>query len=228
MSRARQRWDAFWRAIPRRASLVLLALAIPTAAALAALVDPAAGRLRLRVDASADRLLPVDAPERQLYDRVQKLFGSDRALVVVLAAPDVFSREGLLAVARISARLEALPEVEQVLSLATASHVHSVDDDIAVEPFLEDIPADAEGLAALRAAGTRSTPGAWSRGTGARRRSSRGSGSSRTKRSSAAARTAPWRQPRATRSGASPAPRSTSPVAPTSRPRARASCSERA
>jgi predicted RND superfamily exporter protein len=104
------------------------------------------------VDASADRLLPVDAPSRRLYDRVQKLFGSDRALVVVLALPDVFSREGLEAVARISDRLDAMPEVEQVLSLATATNVHSIEDDIAVESFLEEIPEDAAGRESLRAA----------------------------------------------------------------------------
>jgi predicted RND superfamily exporter protein len=150
MTRLAAAWAALWRAIPRRAPLVLLALVLPTAASLAALVDPASLAFRLHVDASANRLLPEDAPARRFYDRTQRLFGSDRSLALVVGAPDVFARGVLERVVALTGRLEALPEVEGVLSLANAPDVRAVDDDIAVEPFLAEIPADAAGLEALR------------------------------------------------------------------------------
>src|SRR5262245_18818139 len=91
MTRLSALWEALWRAIPRRAGLVLLLLAVPTAASLAALLDPAAREVRLRVDASADRLLPEEAPERAFYERTLQRFGSDKALAVVIGAPDLFA-----------------------------------------------------------------------------------------------------------------------------------------
>jgi len=150
MTRLSAVWQALWRGIPRRAVLVLLVLAVPTAASLAALFDPASGGLRLRVDASADRLLPEDAPERTFYDRTLRQFGSDKALVVVLGAPDVFARSFLARLVELTRRLEERPEVASVLSLANAPNVRSVDEDVVVEPFLAELPGDRDGLLALR------------------------------------------------------------------------------
>ncbi len=150
MTRLSEGWAALWRAVPRRAVWVLLLLALPTAASLAALVDPSTRSLRLRVDASADRLLPEHAPARKLYDRTQKLFGSDKALVVVIGLPDVFARSALLRLSDLTERLAALPEVRQVLSLANAPDVRALDDDVVVEPFLAEVPEDPAGLEALR------------------------------------------------------------------------------
>jgi predicted RND superfamily exporter protein len=150
MKRLSEAWGALWGAIPRRAGLVLLLLALPTAGSLVALVDPVSRTLRLHVDASADRLLPEHAPARRFYDRTQKLFGSDKALVVVIGLPDVFERAALERLAALSERLAALPEASQVLSLANAPDVRGEDGDVVVEPFLAEIPADAAGLESLR------------------------------------------------------------------------------
>lgn len=150
MTRLAAAWEALWRAIPRRAGWVLLALAIPTAAALGALVDPATWSVRLHVDASADRLLPRHAPARAFYERTQRQFGSDRALAVVVGAPDVFDAAILAGLVRATARLEALPAVGSVLSVANAPDVRAVDGEVVVEPFLGVLPADAAGREALR------------------------------------------------------------------------------
>jgi predicted RND superfamily exporter protein len=151
MTRLSSAWAALWRGIPPRAGLVLLALAVPTLAALAALFDPATGGIRLHVDASADRLLPLHAPARDFFDRAQRKFGSDRALVVVVGAPDVFDAAVLGGLVRATERVAALPEAGGVLSLANAPDVRAVDGDVAVEPFLATLPADDAGRAALRA-----------------------------------------------------------------------------
>jgi hydrophobe/amphiphile efflux-3 (HAE3) family protein len=150
MTRLSALWEALWRAIPRRAGWVLLAFAVPTAASLAALVDPSDGSLRLRVDASADRLLPEAAPARSFYDRTLRQFGSDKALVIVVGARDVFEADFLERLAGLTGRLEELPEVAGVLSLANAPDVRAFEEDVVVEPFLAEIPEDREGLEALR------------------------------------------------------------------------------
>jgi uncharacterized protein len=150
MTRLSAAWAALWRAIPPRAGWVLAALAVPTLAALAALFDPATGAVRLRIDASADRLLPLHAPARELFDRVQRQFGSDRAVVVVVGAPDVFEAGVVAGLVRATARLAALPEAGPVLSLANAPDVRAEDGDVAVEALLADPPRDAAASAALR------------------------------------------------------------------------------
>jgi hydrophobe/amphiphile efflux-3 (HAE3) family protein len=150
MTRLSALWEALWRAIPRRAGLVLLLLAVPTAASLAALFDPATRAVRLRVDASADRLLPEAAPERTFYERTLQRFGSDKALAVVIGAPDVFAAGVLERLVALTQSLEELPEVASVLSLANAPNVRAEGDDVVVEPFLAEIPSGAAGLLALR------------------------------------------------------------------------------
>lgn len=150
MTGIQQAWLALWRAVPRRAPWVLAALLLPTLAALAALFDPATGAVRLRVDASADRLLPEDAPARKFYDRTQQLFGSDKAIVAVIGVPDVFEHGVLERLKALTAQLQALPEVQSVLSLANAPDVRSEQGDVVVEPFLDVLPGDAAATEALR------------------------------------------------------------------------------
>jgi len=150
MTRLSAAWDGLWRAIPRRAPWVLLALVLPTALSLAALVDPVSRSLRLQVDASADRLLPEDAPARAFYDRTLRRFGSDKALVLVIGLPDVFEAGALARLRALSESLAALPEVSQVLSLANAPDLRAEEGDVVVEPFLAELPANAAEREALR------------------------------------------------------------------------------
>ena len=126
---------------------------VPTLAALAALFDPATRAAR----ASASTRRPTGCsrstrPARDLFDRAQRQFGSDRALVVVVGAPDVF--DGAVPRGPRRARPSGsrrCPRSGPVLSLANAPDVRAEDGDVAVEPFLAEIPADAAGRAALRA-----------------------------------------------------------------------------
>ena len=60
--------------VSQRPIAVLLAVALPTAAALIGLVDPGTGRLRLRIDPSVERLLPANDPDRQFWAEARRLF----------------------------------------------------------------------------------------------------------------------------------------------------------
>ena len=138
-------------ALPGRAGLLLVLALGLTAAAGATLFDVRTGESRLRIDASVERLLPDDAPARKFHERVRALFGNDEALVLVLAAPDVFTAERLRSIRSLSRELSALDEIESVLSLTEAPIVRSIDGDLVVEPMVpRRIPEDAGALSRLR------------------------------------------------------------------------------
>jgi predicted RND superfamily exporter protein len=118
----------------------------------AGLIDLRTGEVRLRVDPSAGKLLPAGGPERELYERSRRLFGTDEAIVVALGADDVFTPDVLSRVVSLTRRLEAIDGVQSVLSLATAQNVRAVGDDIDVGPIIPEgeIPRAPSELERLR------------------------------------------------------------------------------
>jgi hydrophobe/amphiphile efflux-3 (HAE3) family protein len=134
----------------RRAGWLLALVAAITIAGAAQIVDPASGRIRLAVDPSIDAMLPEDDADREYYEHIRLLFGNDETVLVALITDDIFSRENLDRVVRMTKRIEALVAVHHVESLATALDVRSLDGAMEVVPFLESMPADAEERVALR------------------------------------------------------------------------------
>jgi predicted RND superfamily exporter protein len=138
-----------FEALGRRAGWVL---ALASALALAAahqIVDLRTGERRLEIDPSLNRLLPSDDPAKQFYDRVRRIFGSDESMVVALVADDVFRRENLEAVVRITRRISQVEGVHHVVSLANALNIRGVGDDLEIAPFISasaDEPAAPEVL----------------------------------------------------------------------------------
>jgi predicted RND superfamily exporter protein len=136
--------------IARHPGRVLLGVFLASLAALAGIVDPGTGRVRLKVDPALNEMLPDDDAERRFYETLLERFGSDDNLVVTLHGEALFSHDGLERVLRLSERLEGLPGVQRVDSLATALRLRPVDGDLEVTTFLEDLPTAAEDLEALR------------------------------------------------------------------------------
>lgn len=126
---------------------VLLAVAGASALALCGLFDLRTARLRLEVDPSVDRLLTRDDEERRFYERIRHVFGDDETLLVALATDDLFTPARLRSVDRVSRRLEELPDVKRVLSLATVPLLRSGAEGVVLES-LADVakPADADRL----------------------------------------------------------------------------------
>ena len=129
---------------------MLAALAAVTLLALTGIVDPSSGELRLVIDPSTNRLFPKDDPDREFYEFVRKLFGSDETMLVALSGDDIFTTDQLNRVKRMTERIEALPEVHHVVSLTTALNLTGNDDEIEVRRFVTEIPDDPEALRRLR------------------------------------------------------------------------------
>jgi predicted RND superfamily exporter protein len=139
------------RPMTERPFWVLGAVLAFTLFCLAGLVDPRTGAPRLGIDPSATAMLPSGGPERELYEKARRLFGSDESIVVGVGAEDVFTPEVLERVAAMTRAIEAIDGVQNVLSLATALNVRSsAEGDIEVAPFLETIPREAPALERLR------------------------------------------------------------------------------
>ncbi len=121
---------------------MLTIAAVLTFASVHALVDLRTGELRLPIDASLAPLLAEDPGTEP---------GGDDALVLGFSAPDLFTSPRLTELRTLSDRLEARPGVAEVRSLATTHDVRDAGGDLLVTRFLDDLPQDPAGLAALRA-----------------------------------------------------------------------------
>ncbi|MEX2207663.1 MAG: MMPL family transporter [Myxococcota bacterium] len=134
---------------PFRVLGVVIAL---SAATLPGVVDLDSGELRLRYDPSTNLLLPYDDAPSAFYRRARRIFGNDETVIVALRADDAFTPEALGSLVRLSDRLEALPGVHHVSSLATVPVPRGNGDEIRIEPLLSHVPASAYEREALRAA----------------------------------------------------------------------------
>jgi predicted RND superfamily exporter protein len=130
--------------------LAVLAIFVLTCFAAAGVVDPRTGGLRLRMDASTASLLPDGDGRADFYASVRERFGEDDSLLVVLASDDLFTRARLRQVVDTTRRIQALPGVHGVLSLATALDVSGDASGIEVGSPLSPLPTSPEELAALR------------------------------------------------------------------------------
>jgi predicted RND superfamily exporter protein len=128
--------------VSRRPVAVLVAIALLTALAAAGVVDPRSGALRLEMDASTASMLPDDDRRAEFYEAVRKRFGDDDSMLVVLASDDLFTRERLRQLVETTRRIQALPGVDDVLSLASAVGVAGDADGIEVGSPLAPIPED--------------------------------------------------------------------------------------
>ena len=144
--------DRLFRVVTERPGAVIAAVAALTLLAFSQIVDFRSGEIRLFVDPSVDSMLPRDDDDRRFYDRARLIFGSDETVMVGLVADDVFTPPRLLAIQRMTTRIESLEGVHHVVSLANALWVHGSDGELHVETFFGDVPEQPAELAALRRA----------------------------------------------------------------------------
>lgn len=110
----------------------------------------------IRVDTSYDSLMRQKDPARLEYDKVVAQFGSDNTTIVYLRATDLFTRERLAAIDRLTVELQNLDGVTRVESLFTIRNVRGETGDLETGPLLDGVPVDAAGLANARANALRS------------------------------------------------------------------------
>jgi predicted RND superfamily exporter protein len=135
--------------VARHTGLTLLLTLILSVLALTAIVNPVTGQMRLNIDPSANRLFSENQSAKQFYDKTRQMFGSDETLIVTIASDDVFTADSMDAIHRITARIEVLPAVHHVVSLANAVDIRTNDGGLDISPFsaaLEDGSASPEEI----------------------------------------------------------------------------------
>jgi predicted RND superfamily exporter protein len=129
---------------------VVAAVLLTLVLALDRIVDLQTGEPRLVVDPSVESLLPADDASRAYFDRFEATFDLGDTIVLALEDEDVFTAANLERVSRITERVEELDEVDRVTSLSRSVNIRSEDGALVVEPFYDEVPQTAHGLADLR------------------------------------------------------------------------------
>ena len=142
--------DQLFRFVTGRAWLMLAILVAVTGLAIDQLVDLETGRFLLEIDPSENRLLPEGDESKEFYDFVRKAFGNDETMLVAVRTRDLFTAESLATVERLTNRLSEIDGVHHVTSLVNAIDIRGSQSGIDVEPFVQEVPKDAEALAQLR------------------------------------------------------------------------------
>jgi predicted RND superfamily exporter protein len=140
-----------WFVLRPRATLA--SLAAVTLLAAAPLVRLSPPGFALQLDPSTEPLLPAGDPARDVYDEAVLEFGDDEVFVVALETDDVFRRERLALLRRVTDAIARLPEVRSVQSLTDviAFHWNPDEESIDVGRFIDDIPSSDAALADLHA-----------------------------------------------------------------------------
>ena len=96
--------------------------------------------LALEVDPSVRALLPQHGAEFEIFESVRERYSSDDLLLVAWVGDDLFRPKRLGALKRLTYRIERMPGVEHVESLATAVRTRVYEDYTEVSAYLSDIP----------------------------------------------------------------------------------------
>jgi len=136
--------------VSRYTGLTLTLVLLLAALALTAIIDPTSGEIRLNIDPSANRLLSRDQPAKQFYDHTRSVFGNDETLIVALTADDVFTRETLDTIERMTERIESLDAVHHVVSLSNVLDIRSTEDDLDISPLITGLKDGTSSLEEVR------------------------------------------------------------------------------
>lgn len=114
-------------------------LGLNTAIALIALIHLVAGAflLRLEFNNAPELYFPKDSPASVLERQLRTEFPSDEILIAIFTGNDLYSRDFLAAIDRVSRRMEKTPDVERVFSVTNVDHIASSAEGFTVERLID-------------------------------------------------------------------------------------------
>ena len=136
--------------VSRHTGLTLAVVLVLAAVALSAIIDPLSGEIRLNIDPSANRLLSRDQPAKLFYDQTRRVFGNDETLIITLTSADIFTAETVDVIEQMTKRIESIPAVHHVVSLANVVDIRSVGDDLDISPFISGLEDGSSSLEEIR------------------------------------------------------------------------------
>ena len=126
---------------PRATLAVLVAISIGVAVTLLQIDPPG---LSIALDPSTEPLLPRRDPGQDVYQKAVLDFGTDDIYVIAMETDDVFSRESLEVLRRVTDRIRRLPGVRAAESLVEVmSFRYRADEDwVEIGRLIDDIPTE--------------------------------------------------------------------------------------
>ena len=77
----------------------------------------------IRLDSSVDSLLATNDPEREYYNEVRRLFGSDEIGVIGVVADNIYTPQVLQKIKRLTDEIKQIPEVKDAISLTNVQDI---------------------------------------------------------------------------------------------------------
>jgi len=90
-------------------------------------------------------------PDTLYYAQYVKEFGTDEIVLIALFAEDVFTREVLDTVVRLTERIRVDDNVQKVLSLSSVNDIRGSQEGVEISPFFSELPETPSGLEKIRA-----------------------------------------------------------------------------
>ncbi|MBW6458812.1 MAG: MMPL family transporter, partial [FCB group bacterium] len=103
------------------------------------------GLTRLQIEGDINDLIPADMPSRVQTDRIEKVFGSNKLIVIVLESDDVLDPSTLQRVRDLTRAFERRPEFNRVTSLYTLKHIRNEKGMMVVDPAVPTRLSDVSG-----------------------------------------------------------------------------------
>ncbi len=106
---------------------------------------------KAELDTEMKNQLPAELSTRINLKKIEELFGGTDMIMTVLSGDDVLEPAALGQLKSITEEMQAVGEIERVISLFTAKHLRGEDGEMIVEPAVPKLPDSAESRAALKA-----------------------------------------------------------------------------
>lgn len=104
----------------------------------------------IHIDSSLDSLLPDNDPERQYYNDVVRLFGSENVAVIGILADNIYTPQTLEKIRRLTDEFRKIPEVKSAFSLTNAPDIIAKVIGEEQELLVPTIPATVEEAATIK------------------------------------------------------------------------------
>ena len=105
---------------------------------------------KVKFISNIDNFTLSDSDDITFYHEFKRVYGDDEFYVIAFKKPDIFTRENLTMLRDITRKLEAVPEVRRVRSLANVDSVEGGPGIFDVRPLLGHIPKTVQEMAKLR------------------------------------------------------------------------------
>jgi predicted RND superfamily exporter protein len=95
---------------------------------------------RININPDLQALIPADDPDVIRMEELEEQFGGLDVILISYHSEDVFAHDGLEMLDNLTYDLEALPEIDHIISLTNYESIFSDDESMTVDKFIKELP----------------------------------------------------------------------------------------